>query len=629
MQDRTAKPQETSTSTAALRISHEDLLSEILQDFFAIHDPAFTQTLIDGATFLEIAPGERLFRQGDRSSDVYFVLNGRMKAIREDGPDAPREIGEITRGETIGELAFVSGEPRTASVVAVRATILAKIERARFEEIIGARPKIALEVMRIIVTRFRAAGRLDHQPRRPVTICLVAVSPNVDLAALADDLIRHASRYGGRIRALGRRDAEARFDALDVEGYARLEVSRWIDDVEAAHAAVLLVADATPTSWSRHCVGHADEIVLVGDGDGSAATSELEAELFDSAEIARLTRRTLLLLHRPGKHSPTGTRRWLAVRDVARHIHVRRNDDRHMSRLARLLSGRGIGVVLSGGGARGFAHIGVLQALSEAGIEADVIGGSSIGAVMGAWQAMEVRGAALAETARHCFVDAGNPIGDYNAFPFVSLVAGRRVRRLTEQAIRDVAGADIDIEDSWVTFYCIAGNYSASCQAVLRRGPLAKALLASFAIPGILPPIVIDGHLHVDGGTINNLPVDVMQGYGLSKIIAVDLLSHKATEVDYEWVPSTAALLRNKLRGGTLRRLSIPPITEILLKAGVLNTHVQQRGMRDRADLCITPDLPRIGLLDWKKHAAAVAGGLETARERIAGLDPATVESFR
>ena len=99
-----------------------------------------------------------------------------------------------------------------------------------------------------------------------------------------------------------------------------------IDDVEAVHDTVLLLADPSATGWSHRCVAHADEIVLVGDGDCDPATTEIERALLGTSEIARLTPHTLLLLHRPGKRSPTGTRRWLAVRDVARHIHVRRGE---------------------------------------------------------------------------------------------------------------------------------------------------------------------------------------------------------------------------------------------------------------------------------------------------------------
>ena len=376
-------------------------------------------------------------------------------------------------------------------------------------------------------------------------------------------------------------------------------------------------------------MAHADEIVLVASADAPASFSAVEQNLFGDQEAGVHPRQTLLLVHKHETRSPTGTAAWLAARNVERHIHVRLDDEMHMKRLGRLLSGRGVGVVLSGGGARGFAHIGAFRALSEAGVEADIIGGASIGSVVGAWQSMGVRDDALIEAARRAFVDAGNPVGDYNAFPFVSLVSGRKVRRLTEQAIRDVAGTDVDVEDTWVTFFCIAANFSTSEEAVLSRGLLSKALLASFAIPGILPPIVVDGHLHVDGGAVNNLPVDVIERYGLSKIIAVDLLAGKISTVDYDWVPTTSALAFHKMRGRTMAQLAVPPITELLLRSGILNAVKRQRDMRERADLCIAPSLAGIGFLDWKKYRDAIEGGAEAARASLATLSAEDVSGYK
>lgn len=606
------------------------LLQDIIRDAFAIVDPDFVNVLTKGLVLLELSPGERLFRQGDISNDVYFLLSGRLRAVLEDGLKPPRELGDVMRGETVGELAFISGEPRMASVVAVRGSLVAKLGRVCLGEALAARPEFALAIMRTVVDRSRQANLKRPAPRRPVTICLMSITPGLDIDALASNIASHLSTYGDRVGILRWRDAPARFSTACISS-SRAEISRWIDEFEAAHMLSLFVADPSASSWTRHCVEHADEIVLVANADSPSLFSPIERELFGDREAGVHPRQTLLLLHDRDSRSPTGTAAWLAARAVERHLHLRLGDEKHMKRLARLLSGRGIGIVLSGGGARGFAHVGVIRALSEAGIEADVIGGTSIGSVMGAWQSMGVRDDALVEAARRAFVDSGNPVGDYNAFPFVSLVSGRKVRRLTEQAIRDIAGADIDIdiEDTWTTFFCIAANFSTSEEAILSRGSLSKALLASFAIPGLLPPIVVDGHLHVDGGAVNNLPVDVIERYGLSKIIAVDLLAGKIRTVDYDWVPTTKALVFHRMRGTTLAQLSVPLITELLLRSGMLSAAKRQREMRDRADLCIAPTLAGIGFLDWKKYRAAIDGGAEAARQILGTLSREELDGYR
>ena len=400
----------------------------------------------------------------------------------------------------------------------------------------------------------------------------------------------------------------------------QIATSGLITAAEARSQALVLVADAALTSWTRACIAGADEILLVARGDAAPDVSPIEKILHDDERAEFLARRTLVLLHADDVRSPVGTAAWLRNRDVARHFHIRLGLARDLDRLARMLSGRGVGLVLSGGGARGFAHIGVINALAEAGIEPDVVGGTSIGSVMGAWRAMDVRGDALTLAGRRNFVEGGSPTSDFNLLPFVSLIKGYRARNLTEASVREITGADIEIEDTWVTFFCISADYTTSTEAVLTRGPLAKSILASYAIPGALPPIPIDGHLHVDGGTVNNLPVDVMGDFGVGTIIAVDLLSDTIRTLDLDWIPRTRDLLFDRLRPRRRRRYRLPSLGEILLNASVLHSVGRQRTMRDRADLCIRPILTRVGLLEWKKFDSVVRCGHDSAAAALAGL---------
>ena len=159
------------------------------------------------------------------------------------------------------------------------------------------------------------------------------------------------------------------------------------------------------------------------------------------------------------------------------------------------------------------------------------------------------------------------------------------------------------------------------------RGSL-RSLLASFAIPGALPPVVIDGHLYVDGSTVNNLPVDVMQRYGVSKIMAVDLQTDRIRKVDFDGMPSTLTLLFDRLRGAK-RHYDLPWLPELLLNASALQSTERQRQMRAKADICFRPLLKAVGLLDWTRFDEAVRGGYETAREDIALLDPRELAAYR
>jgi NTE family protein len=621
----------TLTDEVAAAEARRELLRALLRDFFDLGDAAAIDGIAGELEFITLASGEILFRRGERTDDVYFVMSGRLSAVVE-RPDGRRQvIGEVPRGETVGELALLSGEPRSATVLAGRESLVAKMSRRTFEGILAGRPQLGLAVMRTVVERFRRAERARQPARTPTNLCFLPITDGIDAEDLARRCAALRAGYGGAGRVVTRTDMESRFTQAErAEAAARHgAVARWLGAAEAESATLFLVADREPTPWTQRCIQQADEILLLARADAAPAVAPVEARLLDEERPEPVATQTLVLLHPAEARSPAGTARWLDRRRVARHLHIRPALERDMKRLVRLLAGRGVGLVLSGGGARGFAHIGVINALAELGIEPDIVGGTSIGSVMGAWRAMDVRGEALVRAGRAAFVESGGPTSDVNLLPLVSLIAGRKTRAITEAAVREVAGADIEIEDTWTTYFCVAGNYSTSSEAVLTRGPLAKSILASYAIPGALPPIILGGQFYVDGGTVNNLPVDAMERLGAGRIVAVDLLAELIRQVDFDWVPGTAAMLADRLRPRRRRRYDLPSLPEMLLDATFLHSVGRQKEMRERADLCIRPALDRIGLLDWKKYDQVVRSGYESAKEQLAAADPAVVEACR
>jgi NTE family protein len=606
---------------------HRDALRAAFREFFKTPDDALFAQVEPDLTVLALRAGETLVREDERSEELFFVVSGRLRATRRLG-QLKQLLGEIVRGETVGELALVTGEPRSATVVAVRDSLVARMTRPTFERILAGGPAISMSVMRTIIERFRREETSRRAAGR-VTICILPVTEGSDLGGFASALTDAIGSLGGSARLLTAEDygalpAPDRAEGGDPHG----AVARWFAAAEVASTALLMLADREPTGWTRACLRRADEILLVADAEAPVQVSEVEARLLDDDSIAVRPLQSLVLLHDPLKRSPLGTRAWLDRRAVGRHIHVRPALDRDLKRLARLVTGRAVGLVLSGGGARGFAHVGVMNALSDAGLVVDVVGGASIGSAIGGLRAMDLLGDDLIRAARRIFVENGTPTGDYNLFPLISLAKGKRTRRIIEAAVAEIAGRDIGVEDTWITYFCVAANYSTSSEAVLTHGSLSRSLLASFAIPGALPPIVIDGHLYVDGSTVNNLPVDVMQRYGVSKIIAVDLQTDRIRRVEFERMPNTLSLLLDRLRGAK-RHYDLPSLPEMLLNASALQSTGRQREMRAKADVCFRPRLDGVGLLDWNKFDEAVRGGYETTREDIALLDPRELAAYR
>jgi NTE family protein len=183
-------------------------------------------------------------------------------------------------------------------------------------------------------------------------------------------------------------------------------------------------------------------------------------------------------------------------------------------RLARLVSGHGRGLVLAGGGARGVAHLGVLRALHEAGHAFDAVGGTRIGAIIGAGLACGWALEAMTENLRRAFVQ-GRPLSD-GTLPLVAMTRGRRASLMLQRAF-----GVLEIDDLPMSYFCVSTRLGG--MAVHRRGPLWLWLRASSAIPGVLPPVLHQGGVHVDGALVNDLPTDVMAADGIAHITAPDI----------------------------------------------------------------------------------------------------------
>jgi NTE family protein len=264
----------------------------------------------------------------------------------------------------------------------------------------------------------------------------------------------------------------------------------------------------------------------------------------------------------------------------------------------------------------------VWRALRSRGVEIDCVGGTSIGALMAALVALDPPAERAIDVARRTF--RRNPTGDYNPLPLLSLIRGRRVRAAIEGAIGELAGGPIDIEDLWKGFFCVASNYTQGREERLRDGDLGRALRASSAIPGALPPVVRDGDLLCDGGTFDNLPVDAMRGMrGVGRVIGVDVGARTPRRLDFDDVPGTWALLRDRLRPRARRRYRLPSLASYLLNVTILYSRSRQGRAQRMSDLHLSPPLHRVGLLEWARFDDILRDGERHAAEVLDALDQA------
>ena len=191
-----------------------------------------------------------------------------------------------------------------------------------------------------------------------------------------------------------------------------------------------------------------------------------------------------------------------------------------MEATARRLASRSLGIVLSGGGARALAHLGVLEELSQAGLRFDRVAGVSLGALVAAATAAGFTPEEAYSAFERGFV-AENPSNDF-ALPAYSLIRGAKTRRLLDEAF-----GERRIEELPLRFFCVSCDLVSRETVLHRTGRVVDAVYPSLALPAVFPPVATrEGRLLVDGGVLDNLPVSTMARRGEGPVIAVDVTGH-------------------------------------------------------------------------------------------------------
>lgn len=538
-----------------------------------------------------VARGERLIAAGTGAEAMYLVETGRFRVTR-DGI----ELAEIGAGAVIGEIAFLTGGVRTADVVAARDSLVYRIDRAAYDqlcrEIEGLPQAIAAE---LAVRLARTSARVPRDPGRPParTFCILPAAGAPLPERFVPDLaaaIGHHHPLAVVTEASFRAALGPRADPTAPEAMA------WLNAQERTAQIVLFVAGPDAGPWSRAALKQADQAVIVAQAVNFQPPSELE-----DLALAMLpeSQRRLVLLHPHRMQRAPGTGRWLDSRPVFLHHHVAlTGGDADIARLGRFLAGRAIGLVLSGGGAFGVAHVGIWRAMREAGLPVDIVGGTSVGSAMGGAIALGVPAEEIGPRIEQIFVRSG---------------AMRRVtvprfafldHKVLDAALLQHYGAE-PIEDLWLPFYAVAADLSHMEMTVIRRGPLWEAVRASSAIPGVLPPFfAAGGRMLVDGGCIDNMPFRTMHGLktGPNVIVNVQKATDRKIHVDYPSLPGRGELLRLTMNPFGRRPPRVPGVVSTVMRSLLVG---QSDMLADLAptDLMIRPPgLTGAGFLAWGQH---------------------------
>jgi NTE family protein len=539
--------------------------------------------------WFSIPGGQTLCAAGEAADQIYFLRTGRLGVFRRGAGQESTFLGVVRPGEPAGEMAMIAGTVHSSTVVALRDSEVLALSREAFFDAAARDSAVMLELARLMILRARQTAA-NSSVGEPSVFGFIGLTADIQVRDLVEDLAFEIRRLG--------------FSATTVGDESISAPTEWFSNVEQGHDFVLYAAEAVQANWKLIVGRQVDRLFRIGFGDQAPPA---QIDLHASAPLQSQQLVDLVLLH-TGGHAPRLSETWMDAVRPARLFHIRRHELGDIKRLARAITGLSVGLVLSGGGARAYAHVGAVRALREAGVPIDFVGGVSMGAIIAAAVAMGWDDEEINWRIRKAFVDT-SPLQDA-AVPLIAMTHGLLVSaRLHEHF------GDKQIADLWLPFFCISSNLTSGSYQLHRRGLLRHALRASIAIPGLLPPVTQDDNVLVDGAVMKNFPTDVMRAMHLGPIVGVDVTRGRNITADDVARPSSVWrwILSGEWRKG-------PPIVSLLMRAATVSTSGEWLANREASDILVAPKMDHIEIRDWKAYEPAVAAGRAATIEALAKL---------
>ncbi|MBT3603761.1 MAG: cyclic nucleotide-binding domain-containing protein [Candidatus Latescibacteria bacterium] len=591
-------------------------LAEMLPNLFGELDEETFNDIEAEAEWVQISRGDVLIKQGDPGDSMYILIRGRLQArvTIEDGHQIV--VGEITPGESVGEMAMFTGETRTADVAAVRDTALVKFNKDGFDRLMDKYPNVIRQITNIVIGRLRRAQFAKARPQNVTNIAIVPINANVPLTQFTERFVSALNILDSAVHLSSRRIdtilGVQNIAQADADNPLNIKLAAWLDQHEANHRFVVYQVDSEISAWTQRAVRQADRIIFVGQASDDPALTLFEAHINKIATV----RADLGLLYPDGEQHPKGTIKWLNNRNIAKHYHVRWNLDGDFERLARFVAGKAVGLCLGGGGARGFAHFGVIKTLIEEGMPIDIIGGNSIGAYVSSIYATGYAKGWDVKT----MINATRKVFSRWHYHLTPPITSMFADGILVHDIKECVGAEIQIEDLWIPFFCVSSNLTRAEVKTHRTGPLWKAVRVSGGLPAVVPPVVFDGDLHVDGALLNNLPIDVMsQMCDGGTVIAID-------------VSPIVDMGENKTFGDTLsgwdlilskvnpfaEKIRMPSLPTIMQRSAEIGAVLQLKGIVEKlTDVYISMPVEHFDILGFGEAENIVQVGYNEAQRRI------------
>lgn len=545
---------------------------------------------LDQLERIALPAGAVLFRQGECGSLAYLVAHGVLGLYRSERGQEPRLFRKACAGELIGEYALLCDEPRSALARALVNCSLFAIDRACLQRLLKLDSELPSRLIRQLALA-ASRGREDLSDR-PLISVLAHGSQLSERGDQAMEPLIAALRQGASGGEDGGGSSSVTIDDHRGRPWSPAEQAASIIAALEQRRPCVHVVDrldvVDPEHWPLVdrallvCLGNA---VTPSDLGDAAAAGNGPARAVDLVRIWPACQEL------PEPLPPQAGLQHL------QHIYnVREDRPADVQRTARCILGKATVLVLGGGGAKGFAHLGALRALAEHdGSPIDMIFGISIGSLIGSLYALGQPLDAIRRTLIALFVTRT----PYSlTLPIHSLFRYNRHLRTIEPLLKPHS-----VGDTWIPFRPGSVDLAANQLVVWHEHNLLQTVIASMSIPGLAPPVPMPGGgVHVDGAVLDNLPILEARRCTSGRVIALSL-DHGEGQRTLSTLGHQHNGLWRLLRRCGLVREELPSITMTILQSMLCSARLKSDREERFADLLLKPNLTTVGILEWSAHA--------------------------
>jgi len=554
-------------------------------------DPETIEELKKDISWRSLNDSEILFNEGDIGDSCYIVMSGRVQAIINHGKDNEIILGELKKGDIIGDMALITGEKRSATIKAVKLSRLIYISKKSFDHVMYNNPKALMEVSKALINRLKYKDSKDNINKN-IIIGIVSFLDEKKTELFYNFFNNNLKLFGSTENLTeSTSNLSIEKDNLDFEILLENMISN--NDFLILHS-----NNVNNLEWKKNIAKYADQIIIIGNPEDLKTISKDEKEIFNNYSDINLEKIWLVINHPKNIIVPSNTRELIKLRNGLKTFHIKNNHESDIKRIVRFITKQTIGLTLGGGGAKGFAHFGIYKAMNELNIPVDIIGGTSAGSIVASQIAL---GHSFKE-----IIDKNKQVNALKMFkeygiPYISLIKSNKIELAAK-----ISAEEKDIEDLWIPFFAPATDLTNSKLIIFNKGPLWEAIRSSGALPGIVLPHFIDGNIIVDGGLMNNLPVDIMRkNYG-GKIICSSCSLDKSMKTSLEGIPNQLKLLITKIFNKSKFEKKynyVPTVTDIIFKTSVVASASQIDDNINMSDLFLELPTSQFGLTEFNDDA--------------------------